>query len=803
MKNVMKTVPLIVLGILIIAAPCARAYWVQDGAALCTATGDQTWPEVTSDGAGGAIVTWTDQRGGDYYVYAQRVNALGTVLWTTDGVAICLATAAQYPTIVSDGSGGAIVTWFDRRSGNYDIYAQRVNASGTVQWTANGVALCTATGDQEIPQMISDGSSGAVVTWEDYRNGNNDIYAQRVNASGVVQWAANGVALCTATGDQTRPTIVSDGAAGAVITWEDRRNGNYDVYAQRVNASGVVQWAVNGVAISTATGDQMTPAIISDGAAGAIITWVDSRPVSNYDIYAQRVNASGAVQWAANGVAVCALAGDQNNPTIIADGVGGAIVTWWDTRSVNYGIYAQRLNASGVAQWTANGVGLSTGTGGRYSPVIVSDGGGGAIVTWIDERNGHSSPEIYAQRVSASGSVQWTANGVRMGAAAGIFQSPQIISDGAAGAIVTWSDNRSGNYDIYAQSIDSKGGLLAPVIYAVRDVPGDQGGKVYLSWYAARYDVFMNAQMSHYSIWRAIDATKAALALEKGASSLDDLSKLDLSAGKNVIRMERASGRTFFWQLITTVDARYLPAYGKTMATLFDSTAICTDYTYFQVVAHTTTPTLFWASAPDSGYSVDNIAPGTPKALTGKQSYTPVGLDLTWDHNTEADLGHYAVYRGTSAGFVPGPSNLVASPTDTSSFDAAWRWSGGYYYKVSAIDIHGNESGFALLTPDAVTGVETPKAPAASYLAQNYPNPFNPMTRIAFGLSAPGHVSLRIYDAAGRLVRMLAEGNRPAANFAEVWDGKDARGAPVASGIYFCRLDAGSFTQTRKMILLR
>jgi flagellar hook assembly protein FlgD len=77
------------------------------------------------------------------------------------------------------------------------------------------------------------------------------------------------------------------------------------------------------------------------------------------------------------------------------------------------------------------------------------------------------------------------------------------------------------------------------------------------------------------------------------------------------------------------------------------------------------------------------------------------------------------------------------------------------------------------------------------------------MTRIAFGLSAPGHVSLRIYDVAGRLVRMLAEGNRPAANYAEVWDGKDATGRTVASGIYFCRLDAGSFSQTRKMILLR
>ena len=126
----------------------------------------------------------------------------------------------QYiPTITSDGAGGAIVTWEDSRSGNYDIYAQRVNASGAVQWTADGVALCTATGSQWAPTITSDGAGGAIVTWQDYRSGNYDIYAQRVNASGAVQWTADGVALCTATGYQGAPTITSDGAGGAIVTW--------------------------------------------------------------------------------------------------------------------------------------------------------------------------------------------------------------------------------------------------------------------------------------------------------------------------------------------------------------------------------------------------------------------------------------------------------------------------------------------------------------------------------------------------------------------------------------------------------
>lgn len=64
-------------------------------------------------------------------------------------------------------------------------------------------------------------------------------------------------------------------------------------------------------------------------------------------------------------------------------------------------------------------------------------------------------------------------------------------------------------------------------------------------------------------------------------------------------------------------------------------------------------------------------------------------------------------------------------------------------------------------------------------------------------------MSLRIYDASGRLVRVLVEGVRAAGNHTELWDGRDSRGAAAASGIYFYRFEAGAFRETRKMVLLR
>lgn len=115
--------------------------------------------------------------------------------------------------IISDGSAGAIITWYDYRSGsNYDIYAQRVDSAGVVQWTVDGVAICTNPGNQEWPQIISDGSAGAIITWHDDRSGNWDIYAQRVDSVGAVQWTADGVAICTAPGDQYSPQMISDGS---------------------------------------------------------------------------------------------------------------------------------------------------------------------------------------------------------------------------------------------------------------------------------------------------------------------------------------------------------------------------------------------------------------------------------------------------------------------------------------------------------------------------------------------------------------------------------------------------------------
>ncbi len=455
----MRSFPTTMILLLSMALPVTtHAAWPSGGAPVCTATNNQNSPTVVSDGAGGAIITWYDYRNGTTAdVYAQRMDASGTPLWTADGVALCTAANDQLePKIVSDGAGGAIVTWYDYRSGsNYDIYAQRVSAAGVALWTPNGVALVDSTQDQVVPAIVSDGAGGAIVAWHDYRSaGFPDIYAQRVDGSGATQWIHNGVAICTATNSQANAMIATDGAGGAIITWEDSRGVTYDVYAQRVDASGVPQWTANGVAVCVATGGQIAPAIISDGAGGAILSWYDGRSGAR-GLYARRVSALGVPQWTTDGVAIC-LVTSASAPTIIPDGAGGAILAWYDLRSgTDYDIYTRKVDASGVPQWTANGVALCTAADNQWFPAVVSDGAGGAIVTWADNRNGVNQ-ELYAQRVDASGAAQWTGNGILVSDSGTDKGSQTIVSDGGGGAIIPWADYRSG-IDIYALRLNASG----------------------------------------------------------------------------------------------------------------------------------------------------------------------------------------------------------------------------------------------------------------------------------------------------------------------------------------------------------
>lgn len=467
---VFRSIPLCLFIVILAAGVSLRSQWIENGIPVCNYHSNRYDPQIVTDGAGGAIIVWEDRRSG-YSIYAQRIGYDSSALWAVNGVNICDVEGSKYnPHVTSDGLGGAIIAWRDFRSGSGRIYAQKIDANGNFQWRPEGVD-CLADG---VPTVASDGQGGAYLLLTVPWDRNSDIYVQRISANGNLLWEETGKAICAEENDQAYGRIVSYGVGGAVIVWRDSRNGSYDIYAQKIVADGTVLWETDGVAICTGEEFQSYPQITTDNAGGAIVTWFQSYGEgSTYraNIYIQHIDAGGNRQWGQSGVPVSNVQFSELFPSqLVSDGSGGAIVTWAGIRGDGYDmdyvdVYAQKVNAKGVIQWAPEGVAICTADDMQFKQQIVADGTGGAIIAWQDYRR---DSDIYIQAVAPDGTVKWRTDGILLCGAANDQLTPQLVSDGRGGAIATWKDNRWGR-DIYAMKVSEFGSVVTILeTYAAR-----------------------------------------------------------------------------------------------------------------------------------------------------------------------------------------------------------------------------------------------------------------------------------------------------------------------------------------------
>ena len=642
---------------------------------------------------------------------------------------------------------------------------------------------------------------GIVIAWQDSSGTGWGVYAQRVTAAGTPQWTTNGVVICNAANNQTfsfPPGIAPDGAGGAIVTWGDQRSGASLVYAQRVSGSGAASWTANGVALCSSLLGQAAPRTVSDDAGGAIVTWIDYRSGTK-DIYAQRVSGAGALLWASAGVALCTASGDQTMPQVATDASGGAIAAWCDYRNGHWDIYAQRVNSTGTTQWTGDGVALLDAPGTQvlyiYPFGIVPDGAGGAIVARDDNRAGN--PDIYAQRVNATGGVQWTSSGVGVSTSTAMQVLPRLVSDGAGGAIVAWQDYRT-DISAYAQRVDRWGYLgVQPTIVDVLDVPGDEGGQVSVSWTASPLDPPPRTSISDYWIWRQVPSALAQAALARGARLLPDgATPQDVSRG--VFRTTISGTTTYYWEFVGTQTAQGVPTYSYVAPTSCDSVAAGNPLTAFMVEARGLILQQWWFSDPDSGYSVDNLAPPAPCAVRrrvpGRHRHAELGSQQRdrlrrCSGSTAGPAAPSCPDRTTSSRPRRPPATWTSRAHPTSTSSPPWTSTGTRGRRPRC-----SRSG----TADA-RGT-TPRELALSAPA---PNPLRGSTTLCLALPRASRVALAVYDQQGRRLRTLLAGTLPAGEHAVTWDGRDEGGRGVANGIYFVRCEVEGRTFTRRIAAIR
>ncbi len=365
---------------------------------------------------------------------------------------------------------------------------------------------------------------------------------------------------------------------------------------------------------------------------------------------------------------------------------------------------------------------------------------------------------------------------------------------------------------------------------SVADVPEDEGGWVRVGFDPSGLDEpeagGTGGKVTVYFIHRRIDDVGFVEEILEKGERLDEDAPMSVNSDEKTPLLPASlggaesytlDGRHFYvselpvaggfppgtWESVGSVPGTQEESYYGLVPTRSDSGSVL-EYTVYCISTHTTDPSVYFFSPADSGYSVDNLPPGSPQTLAGDYSYPPAELLITWDRNGERDFSHYSVHKGASPDFVPDVGNRIGTPWDTFLVDDAFDPNADNYYKVSAWDIHENESEFSALGPDEITGVGSPPAvPLVTLLEQNVPNPFNPVTSIRFAIAKPGRVTLVVFDVSGRPVRTLVQEHRAVDRYEVTWDGLDDTGHAVASGVYLYQLEAPGYLESKKMVLLK
>jgi hypothetical protein len=422
-----------------------------NGIPMSTAAGYQQFPSVTFDDTN-YLVVWLDDRTNPFIerdIYGTRVSQVGTVLDPT-GIPISSATYGQlYPSVAFDGTN-YLVVWSDYRSNNIsDIYGARVTPTGTVL-DPNGIQISTAANSQWSPSVASDGTNYLVV-WEENRDSTSmDIYGARIDQNGNV--LDPDIPISTGGADQRYPSVAFNGIDYLVV-WQNYRSSNqwWDIYGARVNQQGIVLDS-NGFAISTATRDQIFPAVGFDG-LNYLVVWQDGRRTYYTDIYGARVNSQGSV-LDTNGIRITNVSNQAQHASVAFDSTNYLVV--WERGDANNDIYGTRVSPGGTVL-DPNGIPISTITNSQQEYPSIAFDGSNYLVAWHDYRHGSRNPDIYCSRVTQSGTVL-DPNGIPISTATNSQINPSIAFDGTD-YLVVWEDYRR-RYDLYGAKVSPSGVVI-------------------------------------------------------------------------------------------------------------------------------------------------------------------------------------------------------------------------------------------------------------------------------------------------------------------------------------------------------
>lgn len=792
---------------------------------------------MVPDGGGGIIIIWEMAHGftpihscpdppapchgmwAPSYLYAQRFDAQGNRLWGSSPVRISSnATSQGGYNATSDASGNIIIAWADYRNEDEkygDVYAQKIDPHGNLLWAADGVSVITYPTKQIDPCVAPDGSGGAFVTWKDSRSALNpdniNIYAQRLDSSGRIAWAPEGMVVTQDFGRKNSLGIIRSTPGTCIIFWSNA-DDEYSppLYAQRMDSTGNALWQSGGRQFSEGSSKALNARGIPLEDGGAVFAWEQEETC--YDGCALR----GV--WGSSATDIFAV-GDRSliyhydgtswskmeNPAKYYHlksvwgtapdnvyAVGDAILHYdgeaWHKENSPAGYYAnlRGIWGSGPDDIYAVGWGIDHFDGTSWSKV---DSTGWTLWSVC----GTSSTNVYAvgdDFIVHYDGVSWQKTPVPYTKLSGIWVSPDnhifistyqgmIHNDGSGWAVLPLNAHWAYGQGVWGDSANN--------VYAVFDLG-------FVLHYDGVSATTTQAASTLYGIW--------------GIARSDTSGNIWVCGHPRCIRRLVGSEWVPQYETSGTLCMNRVDSAGNALWNDFGAPISDPGF------AEQTQPSfvldgegnalLAWRDSRNINYDIYarkvSISRGplvATELLTFAADPIADGILVSWRLSQYDEGASFSVARCEDRGgswheISPGVerSNLAFSFNDSDVRPGV-----SYRYRVEVVESKGSRLLFE------TESIPMPILPLA--LHRNFPNPFNPSTTIRYELPAKCRVTLNVYDISGRLVARLVDVEQTAGTHSFEWNGKNDSGGFVASGVYVYRLRAGKEMRSHKMVLLK
>jgi hypothetical protein len=781
-------------------------------------------PLVLSDSRGKIYLFYRDQTAGE--LFAARFNsdlspdhsatlindtALGAYAGPFD--------AAIFP------DGRIAIVWENYGPSSQTISLHILDSAMTSQLGPLSAPSNVASTQKWVPSVAIDPATGFVIAWEDYRNGQADIFARQFDGTGSPVGVDFSVVPPPASDlPQYAPQVAFCGADKYVIGWLDRRLGQ-EVYIQQYNpVTGLVggnrlvtiadtlltnwnldlacapsgalsaSWGSFGFsnninAVRFAAGLQVIGAPSTRNLSTTGRRWSPATAYATNKRYGMAwtefQNEDANIHLMLFDTASVRLLGNERRlnddqvgspstrPSIAASSDWYDLIVFESRRRDAGDIFCQAISVFGIIPEHNQAVSQDTGVSLQSEPSI-SAASGKALVTWIDSRPlaGIAGQRIFGRFGGPSGMFTENEFCISDTSQASVKSMPHSAMAGSGRALIGWLDKRSGNMQVWGRWLSTTGALDGAefaISQPLSDLQND------------RLQVSTDSTGRFYVVW--LDRNGASPTVKCRWYNAD-----------------KSAGGSWTWTpsngvKIDNMEATNLP--GGNVAILWNGLDVTVMRLYLAVITPAGGISRQLFDLADSPLAW----PDEPTISVARNGY----VSTAWvDSRSGRRLVFYQLYDpalspiNSNAPISSATPEFMTQPVTHTSRGRAWfAWVDP---RANGLQVYASNLLYLPTDVDDSDG----SLPTDFTLEQNYPNPFNPSTTIEFSLPKSSFVSLEIYNVLGQSVATLANNAQfSAGQHKLVWDGRDNFGDPTASGVYFYRLVAGDFTQQKKMMLLK